>query len=286
MRVHLLNDSSQKIGGGWTFIENFKEAAIYMDDLEIVDIWFDADIILIPSSSMVDKKTVREIEAAKKPYVLRVDNVPRNSRNRNTGTPRLLSYAQGAKAVVYQSNWAKGYLFPFLQKSGRVIYNGIDLGIFNTIAPPKREFPGSPVYLYSRFNRDETKSWERAQYRFQMIHRDYKEAFLVIVGQFSQELIDANFDFFMGERFEYLGVVDTSLNMAVILRSCNVLLAPYFNDAYSNTIQEAIACNLEIEFDMSGGTPELIENGPRDRTEMVAEYFEVFKGVLEGGEAW
>jgi len=284
MRVHLLNESKQSIGGGWTFIGNFERAA-HKSDIKLTPAWRDAEIILIPSSSMVTKETIREIEDAKIPYVLRIDNVPRNSRNRNTGTPRLLSFAHGAKALVYQSEWARDYIGPFLKRNGDVIYNGIDTTVFNPEGP-RENFVGKPTVLYCRFNRDETKSWERAQFRFQMIARKQSFASFVIVGQFSQELIEANFDFFMGEKISYLGVIDNSDRMAAVMRGCNLLLAPYYNDAYSNTIQEALACGLEIEFDNSGGTPELIKNGVRSSEQMVAEYYKVFDRVLGGGETW
>lgn len=285
MRAHLLSESKQSLGGGFSFIRNFKKGATTHEDIQMVESWQEAEVILIPSSSMVTKETVKEIEQANIPYVLRVDNVPRNSRNRNTGTPRLQSFAQRALAVVYQSEWAKDYLSPFTGQEGPVIYNGIDTGIFSETGPLER-FGGNPIFLYARFNRDETKSWERAQYRFQMIAREQPDAKFIIIGQFSRELIEANFDFFMDESINYLGIIESANKMAAIMRGCDVLLAPYFNDAYSNTIQEALACGLEIEFDASGGTPELIKNGVRSCEQMVADYLEVFKYVLGGGDEW
>jgi glycosyltransferase involved in cell wall biosynthesis len=49
--------------------------------------------------------------------------------------------------------------------------------------------------------------------------------------------------------------------MADIYRASDYMFAVYENDCYSNTYLEALACGVElIEVNMTGGTPELLEN--------------------------
>lgn len=278
MKIHLANDSEQGLGGGWTFrrnlIKGLKEVAEVVDTIEA------ADVVLVPAPTMVTRDTVNKIKALNKKFVLRLDNIPRNSRNRNTGTSRLLDFSRVADAVVYQSQWAKDYLLPFTKREGRIIYNGIDFEIFNPRGE-KFEFGGEPTYLYSRFNRDETKRWEDAWYEFQMIFRKNPKAKLVIVGNFSPEQIEYKFDFYNGENVEYRGIIEDPLMMAKTLRGCEFFMASYYNDCYSNTYNEALACGVELyKPNMSGGTPELIENGPRSIEQMTADYLELFESLI------
>ena len=181
MKIQILNESKQSLGGGWSFIRNFKKILkdfVVEEDAKTIDlISKDADICFIASPSMVNRGIVEAAKSMGKKIVLRLDNIPRNSRNRGTGTPRLYDIAQMADLIIYQSLWAKNYLSPFIKKDGKVIYNGVDMELFNPEGPYK-DFgkPDKKIYLYSRYNRDETKGWERAWFQFQMIHRKAVEA--------------------------------------------------------------------------------------------------------------
>ena len=57
----------------------------------------------------------------------------------------------------------------------------------------------------------------------------------------------------------------------------------YFNDACSNTLNEALLCGLGVldcyGMRRTGGAPEQIETGPRTVEQMVNEYREVFSHV-------
>lgn len=280
MKVALPCDSSQKLGGGFTFRRNLAKGLEQLGH-EIIEDYRTADVAVIAGATMVNRSTMEDIKNRKIKLVTRLDNIPRNSRNRNTGTSRLRDFTLLADAVVYQSEWAKGYLMPFVKREGVVIYNGVDTSVFCKKGS-RIDFRGEPVYLYSRFNRDETKRWEEAWYEYQMIQRRNPKAKLVIAGNFSPELIQYNFDFFMGENYEYVGVMESPERMAQIYRSCDYLLATYYNDCYSNTYCEAIACGCQLyRPDMSGGTPEVMEQGVISLEEMAKRYVEVFERVLK-----
>lgn len=278
MKVVIVCDSEQKLGGGFSFRRNLIKG-LGESGVEVVGTIEEADIVLVPAPTMITRETFVKAKDLGKRIVLRLDNVPRNSRNRNTGTTRLLEFARASDAVVYQSMWARHFLEPYTGREGPIIYNGVDTDVFTKYGD-KYDW-GSPVYLYSRFNRDETKRWEQAWYEYQMIQRNEK-AKLILVGNFSQEQIEYNFDFFMDEDFQYLGIVDNQEEMAKIYRSCQYLFATYYNDCYSNTYQEALACGCELyNPSMTGGTPELIKNGPISLSKMAKDYIELFESLLK-----
>lgn len=249
--IYIANSSQQRIGGGWSFIDNLKKGMQTTDDYNQAEIFF------IASPSMVQREEVQKAMADGKKIVLRVDNAVRNSRNRNTGMTRMFDFAQWADLVIYQSEWSRDYLKPFLKKDGPVILNGVDLDRFHP------GYQKEQTVLYSRFNRDETKNYEAARYWYSRYQYEHPEAKLYIVGQFSDELRQGNFDFYNDENFEYLGVLN-EIAMGKIYRLCSKFLYTYYNDCCSNSLIEALASGCEIVGDeyyrSTGGAPEIIDS--------------------------
>lgn len=254
MKVYFANSSKQAIGGGWSFLSNIKKG---LGSDKVTDDYNEADIYFIAGSTMVSRDEVVKAKDDGKKIVLRIDNVVRNSRNRNTGMSRMKDFARMADAVVYQSKWARDVLEPFTRVDGTVILNSVDEHIFRVT-----ELERPNTYLYSRFNRDETKNWEVARHTYQEIQKDEPDAKLYIVGQFSVELIEGNFDFFMGEHYEYLGIVNNPNRMSEIYNQTSNLIFTYYNDACSNTLIEALMCGCNIVGDdyyiNSGGSKEIM----------------------------
>lgn len=283
-----------RIGGGWSFQDNLVKG---LGDAITAD-YEEADIYFITSPSMVQRDEVQKAKADGKKIVLRLDNAVRNSRNRNTGMSRMKDFHQWADLVVFQSGWAKDYLEPFLLKEtgGRLafasatILNGVDT---TTFKPPT--IPADPnTVLYSRFNRDETKNYEVARYWFSRLFNERPDSQLLIVGQFGEDIRNANFDFYNGERYRYLGVLDKQ-QMADLYRNCGKYLYTYFNDACSNTLIEALCSGCEVVGDSyyrkTGGAAEIMavfENaGSLEKARrffsierMAMEYREAMKGIL------
>lgn len=260
MKISIPIDSQQGLGGGFTFARNL-EKGLTQIGVEVVKDPLASDIAIICGVTMISKETFAELKERGIKTVVRIDNVPRNSRNRGTGTNRLRSFAQKADGVVWQGFWAKNYLYDFIDRDGVILHNGIDLDIFTPVGD---SFPiGKPkqnVYLYSRFSRDETKMWEVAWYQYQMIQRNNKDAKLIIIGKFSDDLRNYDFDFFRGEDFDYLGVIENPMELAKLYRSAGYLMATYFNDAFSNTYLEALACGTQLyEPNRSGGVTEMLD---------------------------
>lgn len=254
MKIHVAQYQPGRTGGGWTFADSFVKG---MSDL-IAD-YNEADIYFVASPSMVQRAEVEQAKADGKKIVLRLDNAVRNSRNRNTGMSRMKDFCDWADVVIYQSNWAKDYLMPFTGVDGAVILNGIDTEIFR----PARSLAADITrVLYSRFNRDETKNYEVARYWFSQYAQENPGANLSIVGQFSEDLRNGNFDFYNGEDYRYFGVLNIYA-MADLYRNCGSFLYTYFNDACSNSLIEALCSGCKIVGDSyyrkTGGADQIIK---------------------------
>jgi len=282
MKIYIPNQSKQTIGGGFTFLRNFSKGIFSKAEL-VYDVK-DCDIFFIAGSSVVLPKEVEEAKALGKKIVLRVDNIPRNSRNRNTGTSRLKKYAEMAEVVVYQSEWAKEYVGEWLGIDGPVIYNGVDKKVFNTEnRNPSRD---RNRYLFLHYNRDENKRFPEVWYDFQNQFKEDNNAELWLVGRFADNLIEYNFDFYRGEKVKYLGVIDRSDKMAEIMKQCDFIYYPSFIDACPNTLMEAMACGLApLLINDIGGSNEIVElynsESINDITEMADEYLGIFNLVMQ-----
>ena len=107
---------------------------------------------------------------------------------------------------------------------------------------------------------------------------------LWLVGQFSPELINYNFDFFNNENISYLGVIDDRKRLADVMRQCKYLYFPAFADASPNTLAEAMACGCKpLLLNIVGGSIEVMkknENKSYTIQEMADEYINIFKKLL------
>lgn len=263
MKIHIANYEPDRKGGGWT-------ASRYLyEGLNAVP-YEEADIYLICGASMVSRSEVESAKADGKKIVLRLDNALRNSRNRGTGMTRLAEFAGMADLLIYQSKWARDFLEPYLSgffsiidKPSVVILNGVDTARFS-----KSGDAPDDSYLYVRSSRDEGKGWVNAWYWF--VNNPGK---LEIVGKFSRDNLEYNFDFFNNERYTFMG---EQSYMPDVFRRNKHFLYSYWNDACSNTLLEALASGCEI-IDVhgalkTGGAPEIMACKDISVERMVQEY--------------
>lgn len=283
IKVYIPNNSEMDIGGGWTFIRNIKKGL--QNQVEFVDNPLMCDILFINSASMTDWDDVEEAYKNGKRIVFRVDNVPKKSRNkRGRIYDKLRRFGQIADIVVYQSEWAKMYAgYMVGTDHSMVIYNGVDTSVFNM--DDREVFTGNR-YLFIHYNRDENKRFPEAAYHFHLIHRENKEASLTIVGKFSPDLVDADFDFFAGENYKYITPLHDPKDMARIYKSHDFLLFPAFADAAPNTVLEARACGCDVLLvNDTGGTKELMDKNLDISLErMCREYMQLFNLLVEERE--
>lgn len=256
MKAFIANNSTQLIGGGWSWVDNITKA---LPDI-ITGNEDEAGIVIIPSASMIKPEEAQRLKNLGKKIVLRIDNALRNTRNSGHGMSRMKTMAELADRVVYQSEWARQYLLPFLKVDGVIIHNSVDESIFNS-----KDLNHDPdEYIYSRYNRDETKNWEVARYTFAKVHIDNPQAKLTLIGRFSEDLLRYDFDFYNGENWDYLGVITDPQFMAHLYRRAANLIYTFYMDACSNTLIEALLCGMHIVGDdyyrETGGAKEIIWN--------------------------
>lgn len=279
MRVYAPTKTNA-IGGGWSFHQNLRKALEHK--VQFVSSWEDCDVFLITGITITDPNEVREAHRRGKRIVLRVDNVPRKSRNRRSSPhERLAEFAKLADTVIYQSQWAKEYCFP-LCGEGTIIYNGVNQKIFK---PDEEEMKGDDReyrYLYMYHGKNELKQFWKAHLLFQYIHRKNPEAVFWFVNDFgsdTNELQNSNFDFWNGETFHHLPKQESMEDVAELMQQCKYLIYPSISDASPNTVLEARACGMEIvgasEKEYSG-TQELIELEDISVERMAEEYYGVF----------
>lgn len=264
MQLHIAKYEPERTGGGWTFQRNLTSVM-----KQYITSYEDCDIYFISSPSIVQRDEVMKAKEAGKKIVLRIDNAIRNSRNRNTGMSRMKDFCELADLVIYQSQWAREFLLPFTQTDGVVILNGVDTDLFKPGNPPEDS------YLYVRSSRDEGKGWIAAWYYFVN-----NPGTLEIVGKFSHENLEYNFDFYNNERYRFMG---EQTNMPDIYRRNKYFLYTYLNDACSNTLLEARASGCEIidVYGMlgTGGAPEIMVCEDISIERMGQEYLEALSKV-------
>jgi len=259
IKIYIPNISGTKIGGGWSFLRNLKKG---LDGkVQFVDNWHDCDIVFIFGITTMDKGEVHQAINAGKKLILRVDNIPRKSRNkRQSPAERLKEFGELSHMVVYQSEWCKEYAGYFAGE-GVIINNGVDTEVFNL---EDRESDGH-TYLYIDYNPNPNKRFEEAIYRFEMAWREKdKQAKLVIAGNAPKEYLEHpeyNWDLNVPAKVEYYGICNTPQEVADVMKHSDYLIYPSFAEAYPNTVLEALACGMEIEcMNFEGGTVEAYNN--------------------------
>jgi glycosyltransferase involved in cell wall biosynthesis len=276
MKIYCPNIKEGGIGGGWTFLRNFRKGMA--EKVHFVNTWQECDIFFITGITLTDKNELFEAHKAGKKIVLRVDNVPRKSRNRRSSPhERLKEFANLADVVIYQSEWAKSYCYP-LCGDGTVIYNGVDQEIFK----PRPEIKNPNRYLFAYHGKNEQKGFWNAHFHFQMEFRKNPQAefwFIYDFGREEPELHEADFDFWQGEHFTKLEKITDPLEMAGIMQQCSYFIYPAICDASPNVVLEAKACGLEVVCPASkelSGTQELIDLEDISLERMCDEYYGVF----------
>src|SRR3990167_4097483 len=274
IKLFLANDSKQSLGGGWSFLRNLKKGLIKYEDVEITETIEDCNIYLISGSTIILKENAEQAKALNKKIILRVDNIPKDSRNRGTGWSRLRKYAVMADKIIFQSQWARALLKDFIG-DGEVIYNGADTDIFNN--KDKNIIPN--LWLYSRYNRDESKNWTQVYYHFIEEWLKDKTLKLRIIGNFSDEMVQYHFDFpeEMRDSISYGGIMETPEQIAKELKRAEVFYAPYLYDACSNSVLEALACRCRIMTNETGAMRELRELKNYSLSRMAEEYYQLLQ---------
>lgn len=259
MNIKINSLNRNDVGGASTFQRNFVKAVQPFG----VSVCSDGgcDVLFITGASLCDRGTAELAKQEGAKIVLRVDNILEDSKNRNTGMPRIRDFAEMSDVVVYQSEWARKLMKPYAG-DGEVIYNAVDTDIFYP-RKEKKDWRNIRI-LYTKHSRNEVKNWHYVQYFWREYNLENKNDTLVLAGQFSDETqrINNPFEFHNGENYVYEGRLDPN-QMADVIRSCDVAYLPYSFDACSNTVIECQACGVPVLFEPNGGTPEIVMHGTK-----------------------
>lgn len=280
MRVYIPKFEDDRVGGGWTFLRNFKRGMA--GKVEFTHNIREADLVFIPGVTLVERDDIELAHQMGKPIVFRADNVPRKSRNKRSRVfDNMKRYGEIAD-VIYQSEWSREYCMP-ASGDGTVIYNGVDQSIFY----PAEKKPDHPVYLFAFHGKNDVKGFWIAHYLFQTYHRQNPKSEFLFIYNFKSELeemINSNYDFWNGEDFKHLQPVTTQEGMANLLRQCTHLIYPAYADAAPNMVLEARACGLDVvgtlDPSWSGVSEMLNPNLDISLERMSNEYLAFFQMVL------
>jgi len=280
MKLYIPNISNTNIGGGFSFCRNLKKS-LY-GKVEFVNTWQECDIIFVFGITTMDKTEVIEAVKAGKKLVLRVDNIPRKSRNRRQSPAERLKEFGEMGTVVYQSKWCKEFAGYFAGE-GIIINNGVDTSIFNK---ENRNSDGN-TYLYINYNDNPNKRFDEAIYRFEMAWRLNNKLKLIIAGNIPKiylENPEYNWDLNVPAQVEYAGIMNSPQDVSNLMKKCDYLLYPSFCDAAPNTVIEALTCGLEpIGLNPTGGSIEtynLHKEKPYTIEQMGDEYMKLFESIL------
>ncbi|MFH2018565.1 MAG: hypothetical protein ABII98_01095 [bacterium] len=291
MKIYIPNHDKNAVGGGWSFLRNLtaelKKNCFFVDKID------DCDIVFIAGPTLTSHAIVEEAERKGKKIVLRVDNIPEDYRNRGTALSRLKIFSQKADVVVYQSEWARGYVSEYTGVDGTVIMNGANRKIFKIDTKNRKD----DDFLYVRSSTNENKRWQEAKYFFRNKWLTDKYSRLVVVGNFNDYLKLYGNDFveryklgLFDENIIYKGQIKSAEDMARIYQQCSEIFVPFFNDACSNVVIEALLCGCKINTCMSGdtgGTPEILSLYESmgyyglSSERMAEEYYALFNLVLQ-----
>ena len=285
MKIYIpnLQDNLNKLGGGFRFIQNLYKGL--KDKIEFVDNWVKCDIVFIFGITTIDKTDINNAINAGKKLILRIDNIPRCSRNkRQSPAERLTEFGNKADMVIYQSNWCKEYAGYFINnKNECIINNGVDTSNFNC----KGRNSDSNTYLYINYNDNPNKRFDEALYWFDMEWRKNNKAHLKIAGNVPKlylEHPEYNWDIPTNGEVEYMGIMNSQEQVANLMKQCDYLLYPSFAEAAPNTLIESMACGVRpIYLCKEGGSIEMYNlhrENPYTIEEMSNKYLEVFKKLI------
>ena len=270
-------ESSTRIGGGFSFLDNFKAGGHRSRSFATTECITGGDwnYALIPAATMCSWEQFQIMTAMRetnrppkgKKVFLRVDGIPEDFRNRGTGWSRLKGFAKNVDGVIYQSEFSRDTVGKLLGRDGPVIYNGVDKTIFT---PAGSTFPlfGDPSILCINYRDDPNKRVQEVIERFRYYKIKTPTAKITFVGNYpkGQFLWDgAHWDFGLldlvqNEDWQYMGIISDRNVLAKAMRSCNYIAYPSFADSCPNALVESFSCGCKpLWLNSYGSSIELLE---------------------------
>ncbi len=179
--------------------------------------------------------------------VQRIDGAAQNYGRDAEADQRQAQVNKIADLTIFQSKYARYSTrekFPVIKQDGPVIYNPVNLDIFNPDGE-RRKFPGSSQVVCVTWSKNPYKGLAEI-YR---VVTEHPEIDFVMCGSFEDAPELSN--------VHKLGQLDRS-ELATALRSCQALLTFSRNEACPNHVLEALACGLPVLYEDSGAMREVV----------------------------
>jgi glycosyltransferase involved in cell wall biosynthesis len=259
MLVYVPNLNKGGMGGGPTFVENFRKHTT----LELTQTHGHWEAMFVPNPMWAERA---DFELAKQmgiPIILRLDNIPEDWNNRGSAISKLKDYIAWSNVIIYQSRWSAEKYREFIVANNikspplfYIIHNGADTELF-TPSGDNIVDNTHPKILYVKSGRNENKRYPEAMEMFRRVYAHNNRAKLYLVGQFADDYHKYNFGFYNGENYQYLGIQPHE-QMPMIYRSADILFFPAYADAAPNTVLEAMSCGVVPIIHPYGGGVEFI----------------------------
>jgi len=285
LKVYVPNISNTSIGGGWSFLRTLNKAFANDQNIQLVDNTDDYDILFSFAPTTIDGETIHRAKRAGKPFVLRMDGVPEDSRNSGRGTRRMVEYSLQADLVIFQSTFVRDTVGRMLNKNGlpwektALIYNGVDTDVFTPEGDNLGIDTNNLRIFHMSYRKDQNKRFEEVIAMFRQLSTYRNDVTLVLVGRYPTEWQQYGFGFFNGERVKYLGIIEDEAHKSAVMRSCDVFFNPSFADPAPNTVLEAMASGIPVVYNGFGGVAEYVgEAGiPIDYSQKNDTYLNIFR---------
>jgi glycosyltransferase involved in cell wall biosynthesis len=220
------------------------------------DSFRDDDVVLV-NSFLTPVNEVMTVWRKQIPLLLRLDGAVRDYGRFDNADQAQAQIAAIADEIIFQSEFCRRRLIQkwgWVRKSGRIIYNGVDTGLFSPIGK-QMSFPGQVKVAYVSHSENLLKGFRQILYLARKLPH---VAFIACTPPRA-----------VGWPDEALGAMPPPPNLLLlgrvpreelpaVLRGCDIFASCAINDPCPNAVIEAMACGLPIWYHPSGGTPELV----------------------------
>ena len=238
----------QHEGGGFYFIGLFREYLTRTNTAWTEDIQ-DAFDTLFVNSWQVPYETISAVKQQHTAVrvIHRVDGSARDYGRYDNSDSRQARVNMLADATIFQSNYGRDSTrkkFPVIKHDGPVIYNPVDIEMFN----PQGEtvaFTGSIKVCNAAWS----TNIKKGTWQIPSLARRHADVTFVLCGRYDEKVDLPN--------VEYSGHLSYE-RLAAVMRSCDAYLDPSENECCPNVVLQALASGLPVLHKNSGGVPELV----------------------------
>jgi len=250
------SDHSVTGGGSHSFVRMFanyleKKGIDYTYGLE------DEYNILLLASWTLPFEKVKSLKERRNFYLVhRIDGSSQVYGGYESGDVTQKEVNSLADLTIFQSKYSK-YITrsrEIISNDGPIIYNGVNTSVFTPLGE-RIDLEGRVKILHITWSTNDGKGLGEINHLSEVLKGE--EARIYLIGRYDGK-IDISKD-----NVIFLGVKNPQ-EIAMYMRSADILFFPAKNESCPNVVLEAMACGLPVVYRDSGGTKELVENAGFD----------------------